>query len=348
MYKDHLLATTAFAAAAIAFGGARAGAEGPISRTAALCPVEVTGGQFNFIGVPLMQDAVATGAVSSSAGTAVTADALPGGDFVSEPHSLQILNGGAAGQARLITAVAGNVISVDAAFSGLEAGGIAKFKVVPHATLGSVFGNTNSEVEGMGLLTTNNSGTSDVVYVLSGGSFTAYFFREKLVFEAASAEGWRAATAGGAGDPDASAAAIPPNSAILVEKRGAGNSVLAVSGIANSNRAGAVIPEGFSAISQPFGAATTLDGTGLQAILNSTNSSGSSDLVYLMDGTGTFVPYFYRTKLVFEPASAQGWRRATAGGAGDPDEGATAIPKGAGVLIQRQAGTGSVEWIVAD
>ena len=352
-YKDNMLKlrminSCALVAVAVSLGIATAGAQLPVSRTAALCPVSVTGGQFNFVGVPYVQDAAAAGAVAAVSGTTVTADALAAGDYLTQPHSLRVLNGEAAGQTRKVVAVSGNDITVTSPFVGLESGGVAEFILFAHPTLASVFGGSNAEVEGKGLLTTNASGTADVVYILSGGAFTPYFFREKLVFEPASAEGWRNATAGAAGDPDEGGAAIEPGSAVLVEKRGAGVSTLSVSGIVNSTKAGATISEGFSAVTQPFAEETTLDGSGLADLLNIANSSGSSDLVYLMDGTGNFIPYFFREKLVFEPASAEGWRLATAGGAGDPDEGGTVIPKGAGILIQRLGGTGSVEWLVSE
>ena len=337
MLKRTLKKTCVLSGTALSVGLVAAYAEKPISRTAAICPVAVEAG-VNFVGVSVTADAAATGGVTGVAGTTITVDGVDAANYTSSPHSIRILSGAAAGQTREVTGNSGTDFTVASAFTGLESNGYAKAAVIPHLTLGTLFGTTDAEVSGAGLTTSASAAAADEVTIADGGVFTTYFFTPGGGFGGGPAE-WKS-TAAPAG-PNQNDAEIAPGAGIMINAKSAGT--VNISGIVNTTKAGVIIGTGLGFYSSPFNAALTLDDSGLSAILAGSASAASADPVTIEDG-GIFTTYFYNPGGGFGGATP-GWR-STSNPSGPPLGDTTSIPKGGSVLID--LGGAPVEWIVSE
>jgi hypothetical protein len=180
-------------------------------------------------------------------------------------------------------------------------------------TLEEIFGTTNS------VLTKSNSvNTADVVWVPDGsGGYTRYFQN--------AAGAWRNATTPG----------LAPNTpivyldAVFIQRKNAQSVDLTLTGQVKTTPSKSAIVQGFNFISTIYPAGATLQNSGLSSTLAKSNSVNSADVVWVPNGSGSYIRYFVNASGV--------WRNATTPGvAADPTPITTAI------FVQRKVGSTTV------
>ena len=177
---------------------------------------------------------------------------------------------------------------------GLRAGD--KYQIRAAVTLQQVFGEVS-------VLQANGSESSaDVIWVPdAGGNFIRYYYRTSL----GGGGTWYNAT-----DTVAVSGDIPLvyTDAVMVQMRDASPDVsLVVTGTVKTGGVSIAVYNGFNLVSNVYPVGSTLQNSGLAADLESQGSEAASDIVWLPDGNGDFVRYYYKTAL----GGAQSWHNAS-------------------------------------
>jgi hypothetical protein len=175
----------------------------------------------------------------------------------------------------------------DKTITGLPASFVAAlagnepYRVRPAATIANIFGSTNQA----GLLA-GNANTADLILVPNGTGGLDTFFYSNGGFTGV---GWRKV---GGGSTNFAAESIVYTDAFFVQRRGATNLSLVVSGEVKPDSTKVGISQVFNYTGTIFGAGVTLGNSGLTASVQQGNAN-TADLVQVPNGSGGFISYFY-------------------------------------------------------
>lgn len=297
----------------------------PISRPGGIILKTIKGSNgYTLIGVPFTREPVARAVVSSVSGNVLTAFETPfSGTYGPEsttqpPHSVLIVTGANRGVTAKITANTTSTITF--ANASTLVGANDEVLVVPDWTLGNLFG-TGSNPSG---LTSNAlAASADIVYVANGsGSLNQYFHNGTNWRQTSSATNRNNLGVGGL------------NAGVLILKKSAGDLTFEVKGVLRSGKNVTSIPTGFSIVTYPDVAGTTLLGTGLQSILTGNSLSANADIVYIPNAAGTSLTQYYW--------NTANWRTTTSAS----NQNTFAIKPETAILINKKAGTAT--WSVSE
>jgi hypothetical protein len=282
------LHTYAFLAAAAACGLASA------QTTAYTTPVGYTtqsilAGQFNVFGLNVHQPSVASGVIDASDADSVTDTQV---NFTTTltaglSYILEINTGSGAGTIQEVTAWTGSELSLSADLTSIITNGVTTYTLRPAATVGSVFGAANSA----GLLASPNAdpAEADVISIPDGaGGFIQVFYSSADGFT-----GWFDTV----NFADATNLPLIYADGFLLQRRGITNLSLVVSGEVKKTPTIISVDQPFTYIGSVYPAGSTLGTSGLSAsVLPSANADpAEADVLYMPDGTGGYLQYFYST-----------------------------------------------------
>jgi hypothetical protein len=304
----------------------------PVSRTAGVIDVSIPNNQVSLVSIPLV-NIVASGTITSVSGATLGVSSNLTGSLstAASPHAIKITscdnqssgtNG--YGQTSQITANAtGAGTSTVTTANSLTPNIGDEFVIYQLETLATLFG----APPGAGWNSSTSAGTSDLVYLDSAGTLTAYFYRSG----GAGGAGWKLATA--ASGAALNNTVIPPNRGVYVQRRAGGAAfTLRSNGVTLPGRDQASVVAGFSIINNPFTISTTLAASGIQDSLAKGSGSGNSDIIYL-ENAGVLTGYFFKGS----GAGGTGWRLTTA--ASGADQGSVVLTPGKAILYQEKTGT---------
>ena len=290
----------------------------------------INGGGYTALSNPLENAVVYSGTASSVSGSTINASftmtdsELAGSDLQSNStYYVQTSDG------TILDITANTTSSITVAAASLS--GIVSaddsITVKKYSTVGDLFGTDNS----IGLASGSNSGSSDLVYIMSsdgGGNYTTLYYQTDLL-GFLGGNGWRVV---GNAFSDASGIILAPDDGVLVYRAGAGDLSLVVAGTVSAAPANRSLPAGYSLISYPFPTDTTLADSGIYEAGNgyvSGSNAGNSDLVYVISPDGQFTTYYYQTDLLGF-LGGNGWRVV---GNAFADVGGNSIPVGSSFII---------------
>ena len=256
---------------------------------------------------------------------------------LSGPHYIEILkvNGSSTAPGVGLTRTIATTIS-DSKHLKLEiplpdglAGLIVEYRVIPHWTLGSLFGAANSA----GL----QGGTpvnADMVQIWNGETFDQYYYQTSGL----GGVGWRKVEDR---NTDASGTIIRQDQSLVIKRVSASSLPIVVNGWVKKGQASLEIYEGFNFVPNPFTGPLTLDGSGLHTGDPTTGLAAgdptTADQLMLWNGKG-YTTFYYQSSGL----GGQGWRRL---GAQSTDAGGTVIRPGAGIIISRKRDPGFI-WAI--
>jgi hypothetical protein len=305
----------------------------PVSRTAGVLDVSLPVNQTTLMALPLVE-IVASGTVSAVAGTTYTLSSSPASlpDVLTTPHAIKITSQvnqagtNAYGISAQITAQSGQDVT---AALGTAPNVGDEFVVYQLETIGSIFGATNTA----GLLGGSTSGAADIIYLESGGTLTAYFYKNGGL----GGTGWRLVSAPTGSNQDGVVIGVAKG--ILVQRKSGGSAVsIRFTGDSMVANEKAVVATGFNIINNPFAVGATLDSSLLKDFVTGGSTSGAADIVYLESG-GVLTAYFYKNGGL----GGTGWRLVSA--PTGANQGAVALTSGKAILFKEQAGTAGLTLI---
>ena len=237
-------------------------------------------------------------------------------------HFVEILSGPGAGTQYDITGTiaATHTLNLgDPLLAGIASG--ASYRIRPHWTLATVFGDTNQNGLASGSVT-----SADQVQLFRNQGYTTYYYQTVGL----GGTGWR--KAGGVSGTDAKNAVIYPDDGILIARQQSAPVSLVISGAVKTGQTSIPVVSGYSLLGNVYAAGMTLANSNLYTGNSATGlapgSVTSADQVMFWNGTG-FTSYYYQTIGL----GGTGWRQA--GGVSGTDASATPIPVGAALFIQR-------------
>jgi uncharacterized protein (TIGR02597 family) len=288
----------------------------------------INGDGYTALSNPLENAIVSSGTATAVSAAEITPSfTITSGELGSYTHYVQTSDG-------IILDIVSNtdsVITVDADVSNIVSSG-DEITVKQYSTLSDLFGSDNS----IGLTTSSGASGSDIIYIMSNdgaGSYSSYYYQTDS-FGFFGGTGWRAV---GDAFTDASSTAIGPDDGVLVKRISSGDLSLTVVGTVNTTDHRRDLPAGFSLVSYPFPATTTLAESGIYSETNGYVSAGnaaSSDLVYVISPNGSFTTYYYQTDS-FGFFGGTGWRVV---GDAFTDASSTSIPLGSSLIIKSANG----------
>jgi len=83
-----------------------------------------------------------------------------------------------------------------------------------------------------------------------------------------------------------------------VEKRDTEGSLVVTGSVKTDANTFIQLSQGFNPVTSVYPAGTTLQNSGLQDVLASAGNEAGSDVVYMPDGTGGYVRYFYQQPFI--------------------------------------------------
>ena len=287
-----------------------------------------------------------TSAVATNSSASYVAGAFAGTDASgNSTHYLQITaEGGADGLILDIVANTETTITTGTDLTGLIATGDT-FVVKEHMSLADIFGAENDA----GLKSGGDSASSDLVYIMSSdgaGTYAVYYYQtDSLGF--LGGNGWRVL---GDSSTEMSDVVVGPDDGVIVARTAVGDLSFTLAGCVNVVDHQRDLPAGYSLVSYPFPVGVSLDDSGLYSLTNgyvSGGDSASSDLVYLLQGDGSFDIYYRQTDTLGF-LGGDGWRKlgdsATDVGADlDPSTGELDLITTGSSLIVFHRGTG-LQW----
>jgi len=202
-------------------------------------------------------------------------------------YILEITNGSGDGTIQEITTWSGSTLDVPANLTGIVTGGTTTYKLRPAATVGSVFGATNSA----GLLASANAdpAEADVIYIPDGnGGFTQIFYSSAEGFT-----GWYDTV----NFADATNTPLVYADGFLLQRRGGTNLTLTIVGEVKTTATLLSVNQPFTYLGGVYPAGSTLGTSGLStSVLPSANADpAEADVIYMPDGSGGYLQYFYST-----------------------------------------------------
>ena len=270
-----------------------------------------------------------TSVIVTNANASYTFDEFAGADAAGNPtHYLQFTANG------LIVDIVSNTattISVDEDLAGSASAGDA-YVVKKYSTIADVFGAANK----VGLSAGANSGSSDLVYIMSSegdGSFSTYYPQDDPTDSFFGGDGWRIV---GDNATDQSDVVIGPDDGIIVARDVVGDIDIVVSGSVNVVDHQRGLPGGFSLVSYPYPVDVTLEDSNIYTDLNgyvSGANSGASDLVYVLNSDGLYTTYYRQDDPTDSFFGGDGWRVV---GDNATEQGAVVIPAGSSIIIKHR------------
>lgn len=288
MKTTTLKAAAAFGLGALLMGSAAA--QESVSKPVGYETLEINQ-QFNYVGLRLLGAPLATSTVATAENAGIT---LASGTVADGPVIVEVIDGDAAGAVVEGTA-AGGVITVPAnLLDNLEVDNAVTVRAPQ--TLASVFG-----AAGESLTTGSASAAADLVLIPDGaGNFDTYWYSSGG-FGGVGA-GWKQLdTATNAStDVDGSAVTLVYTDGIIIQNRGADNSIV-VSGSVKTTGTTPALTTQFNYLSTVYPAGATLSSAFDEAenpgvlragTLDSASASAAADLVFVPSGDG-FNVYWY-------------------------------------------------------
>ena len=267
-------------------------------------------GQFNLLGLTLHESVVVAGSFESVSGTALgdndvdfTTILTSGTTYVLEITNS--VNDDNIGKVQEVVSWTTNEITTSDDL-GLQVGD--EYQIRASATISSVFGEDNSS----GLQGATSSAAADNIYVRVDGGFDVYYFSTGGFF----GEGWRRV---GGGATDFSNQPLFITDAIYIQRNGATDLDLILTGSVKTGDSQLAVTEDFSFLSGVFPVGSTFESSGMQASVVGGSSSGASDNVLIQVEGGGFDTYYYSTGGFF----GIGWRKV---GDGSTDHSTTELP----------------------
>jgi uncharacterized protein (TIGR02597 family) len=261
---------------------------------------------------------VSSGKFTSVSSNAVTVDAAGWTanslSAAAIPFAVYVKSGSAEGAMLKITANTDTALTLDAAnlsSLGLAAGD--SFEIIPLDTLGSFFGADT-------LLSGGSASESDVVYLMSSGLWTGYYYNKNL---------GRWVTKTGP-QTTRNNIVLQPGSGILIERRGPSTSLTVTGTVPSTKYRASIANSGNTLIHTGFPTDTTLGSLAVQTLLpgwTSSLTSANADWIYVMQG-GLWTSYYHT-----------GTKWCTTSGPQTPRD-SIVIPAGAPILLFKK-GTAS-------
>jgi len=204
------------------------------------------------------------------------------------------------------------------------------YVVKKHSTIADIFGAANEA----GLLAGGDSGSSDLVNIMAsdgGGTFATYYHQDDPFDGFFGGDGWRVV---GDNATDQSNVVIGPDDGLIVARSAVGDLDIVVSGSVNVIDHQRGLPGGFSMVAYPYPVDVTLDESNLYTPTNgyvSGGDSASSDLVFVLQSTGTYTTYYRQDDPFDGFFGGDGWRVV---GDNATDQGAVVIPASSSIIVQ--------------
>lgn len=304
----------------------------------------ISGGGFSSLSNPLENAVVYSGTASDVSGAVITTS------FTMTDSELAVLDPNndstyyaqtADGIILNIIANSASTITCSADISGLVSENDA-ITIKKHSTIGDLLSSDNS----IGLTSSTGITGSDIVYIMSGdglGSYGLYYYQtdpSPTFINAFGGSGWRASSDN---TIDMSGVVIGPDDGVIIKRDASTDISFVVTGTVNTIAHRRDLPAGYSLVSYPFPVDTTLDDSGIYSDANedgiadngyvsSTGVTGS-DVVYVLDPSGSFSLYYYQTDpspSFINAFGGSGWRTSTDN---TVDVGTTSIPVGSSLII---------------
>jgi hypothetical protein len=139
---------------------------------------------------------------------------------------------------------------------------------------------------------------------MGGGAWVTYYYQEAPPF--AGGIGWRKA-----GNPDdpMDGVVIYPHEGLFVRRREATDLSLTIPGSIKANNSHATLTQGFNLVAYSFPVNRKLGQlTGLQSELTAGTGASTSDVIYMLNTSGSFDRFYYQDAPPF--AGGTGWRKA--------------------------------------
>ncbi|MBT8037515.1 MAG: hypothetical protein KJO21_08220 [Verrucomicrobiae bacterium] len=324
--------TTITTLAALLLGIAGAFAQSAYTKPSGFVTHTLKAGQFNLIGLTLHAPVTVSGAFETVDGTTLTDSDVNFGTSLTagKTYILEItaatdtsLNG----TIQEVTVWDGNTITTpqNLVTDGLVVGD--QYQLRAAKTLQGIFG-ANNEAG----LKEGASGTADLVWIPDGsGGFDKYYYSPAQSFPVVVAEGWKLLSGA-----DAPEVPIFFADAFFVQRRGATDLDLVITGSIVTTSVSVAVPNNFTFISSLFPVGSTLANSGLGGSLLH-GFAGTADLLWLpKDDASGYDIYYYHPGSTFPQVVEAGWK--LVGGDVNVDQ-ATTILK-SGMIIQRRAATG--------
>lgn len=289
-------------------------------------------GAFNLIGLTLHQAPIATGSLTAVTSSKVTDVEVNFTTLLTagSTYILQFKSGLQEGGIQVITnwgTASGNangdlVVSDDVTALGVQQG--VSYELRPAATISSIFGAANQA----GLLS-GSILSADVIWLPDGvGGFSKFYYSPASSFPVVIAAGWKNSSGG-----DAANTPIIYTDAIFIQRRGAGELELVLTGQVKTNKT-QVFAAGsqFSYVSSVFPVGITLATSGLEVNLTS-GSILTADVIWMQNVARTgYDKFYYSPSSSFPVVIAAGWKNSSGGDAGSQ-------PLTSGIIIQRRGAT---------
>ena len=299
---------------------------------------------FSSVSTPLHSGNVAVGAISSASGAVITLTGSPleaDDQLVSTDvngsnlYYLLVTEVGSTSEGLLldVTDNTTNTITVD--YSGdLSSVLTAADSIVvrEYNTVASIFGAANEA----GLTSGQADTSSDIVYLMENGgtgTFTRYYYQTDAFGGLFGGDGWRLV---GDINTDIGNTRVAPDGAVLVKRITAGDVSFVTAGTVSEDDVLTPLQTGINLVATTYPVDSTLFSLGLYVNGNdrgvvSGQDDQSSDLVYVLQSSGTYNRYYYQTDVFPGLFGGDGWR---AVGNINDDAGAVSIPIGSAVLVK--------------
>lgn len=326
MKTTTLKAAAAFGLGALLMGSAAA--QESVSKPVGYETLEIDQ-QFNYVGLRLLGAPLATSTVAAAENDAIT---LTSGTVADGPVIVEVIDGDAAGAVVEGTAAAGSISVPAGLLDNLEVENTVTVRAPQ--TLASVFG-----ADGASLTSSAGQGGADLVLIPDGsGGFDTYWYSSGG-FGGVGA-GWKQVNpAGGdSSDVDGSAVTLVYTDGIIIQNRGANNSIV-VSGSVKTTGTTPALTTQFNYLSTVYPAGATLStafddpatpGVLKAGTLTASAGQGAADLVFVPNGPD-FDVYWYSSG-GFGGAGA-GWKDSDGN---DVDSTAVSLDSASGIVIQNR------------
>lgn len=251
--------------------------------------INIKSGQYNHMGVRLLESVELTGTIDWDGATFTTAADLS--SLVADaPYQLEINSGDNKGVVIAVELNAGGTglvihpiyaSSVIASFTGQE------YKLRKAATIDSIMGADNKY--GLAGTSTGNTASSDLVYINFNGEFQSFVYVDIAEFE-----GWY-----DTGDYSEKAGDTPilSTTALVIEKRSSGDQDVVIAGNVKSTATYFTLGPAYNQLSSVYPAGVTLSNSGLSDYIseNMNGNFSSSDHIVIISEDGSYASYAYNS-----------------------------------------------------